>query len=152
MRHPRRCAQRGELLSSVPPSLSFRKILNRIMRFRINFIAPSVCSTSLEPLPSPTNFGIPSAPKAGSWQSRNFFMRFADGELLGDVPPNAAAAKLSAGVTVVLVGINFVYSTLSATGAFKSFLCRNKLHPLTHADTFLTCQSILCRLSTRNLW
>ena len=79
-------------------------------------------------------------------------MRFADGELLGDVPPNAAAAKLSAGVTVVLVGINFVYSTLYATGVFKSFLCRNKLHPLTHADTFLTCQSILCRLSTRNLW
>ena len=85
-------------------------------------------------------------------ESRNFFMRFADGELLGDVPTNAAAAKLSAGVTVVLVGINFVYSTLYATGVFKSFLCRNKLHPLTHADTFLTCQSILCRLSTRNLW
>ena len=56
-------------------------------------------------------------------------MRFADGELLGDVPPNAAAAKLSAGVTVVLVGINFVYSTLYATGAFKSSCAETNFNP-----------------------
>ena len=68
VRHPRRCAQRGELSSSAPPSLSFTKVSNRIMRFRINFIAPSV--ESLEPLPSPSNFGILSAPRAGSWQSQ----------------------------------------------------------------------------------
>ena len=85
VRRPRQCAHRGAFSSSAPPSSRFRRVPCWIMRFRISFIAPSVWSTSLVPLPSQSNLGISSAPQSlFVAESQNFFVRFADaGSSLG---------------------------------------------------------------------